>query len=208
MFQGFFRRSIQQKINYRACTRTEDCLILRNNRNRCQCCRLKKCLAVGMSRDGNLFSFLSRTGRANGRNWNWNWDSLRQRNITKRSTVLILFQLSDLAVCQNEKRRECSRRCRRPMFNRKGIRLLFNTRILETSCTRSTRRLPRCRRLWRSARRQCTRTSVRFLPTSLWFRWKLPLTSPTRFRLFWESIKHRECTCCRWIIRKTWNRSA
>ncbi|VDO59967.1 unnamed protein product [Heligmosomoides polygyrus] len=51
MHTGFFRRSIQQKIQYRPCTRSQECLIVRNNRNRCQYCRLKKCIMVGMSRD-------------------------------------------------------------------------------------------------------------------------------------------------------------
>ncbi|EFO84244.1 CRE-NHR-85 protein [Caenorhabditis remanei] len=62
--KGFFRRSIQQKIQYRACTRVEDCLILRNNRNRCQCCRLKKCLAVGMSRDAVRFGRVPKREKA------------------------------------------------------------------------------------------------------------------------------------------------
>ncbi|VDO67951.1 unnamed protein product [Haemonchus placei] len=64
--KGFFRRSIQQKIQYRPCTRSQECLIVRNNRNRCQYCRLKKCIMVGMSRDGkpNLFRNLTvRFGR-------------------------------------------------------------------------------------------------------------------------------------------------
>ncbi|KAK2584322.1 hypothetical protein KPH14_006713 [Odynerus spinipes] len=52
--KGFFRRSIQQKIQYRPCTKNQQCSILRINRNRCQYCRLKKCIAVGMSRDGEL----------------------------------------------------------------------------------------------------------------------------------------------------------
>ena len=51
-FQGFFRRSIQQKIQYRPCTKNQQCNILRINRNRCQYCRLKKCISAGMSRDG------------------------------------------------------------------------------------------------------------------------------------------------------------
>lgn len=55
ILQGFFRRSIQQKIQYRPCTKNQQCSILRINRNRCQYCRLKKCIAVGMSRDGELF---------------------------------------------------------------------------------------------------------------------------------------------------------
>lgn len=50
--QGFFRRSIQQNIHYKMCVKNEKCLIMRMNRNRCQHCRFKKCLSVGMSRDG------------------------------------------------------------------------------------------------------------------------------------------------------------
>uniref|UniRef100_A0A7E4ZYX7 Nuclear receptor domain-containing protein n=1 Tax=Panagrellus redivivus TaxID=6233 RepID=A0A7E4ZYX7_PANRE len=53
--KGFFRRSIQQKISYRPCSRAQQCAIVRNNRNRCQYCRLKKCVAVGMSRDAVRF---------------------------------------------------------------------------------------------------------------------------------------------------------
>ncbi|GAV00164.1 hypothetical protein RvY_11051 [Ramazzottius varieornatus] len=48
--KGFFRRSIQKQIEYR-CLRDGKCLVLRLNRNRCQYCRFKKCMAVGMSRD-------------------------------------------------------------------------------------------------------------------------------------------------------------
>lgn len=55
LFQGFFRRSIQKQIEYR-CLRDGKCLVIRLNRNRCQFCRFKKCLAVGMSRDCKYFS--------------------------------------------------------------------------------------------------------------------------------------------------------
>lgn len=48
--KGFFRRSIQKQIEYR-CLRDGKCLVIRLNRNRCQHCRFKKCIAVGMSRD-------------------------------------------------------------------------------------------------------------------------------------------------------------
>lgn len=37
--QGFFRRSIQQKIQYRPCLKNQQCNIMRVNRNRCQYCR-------------------------------------------------------------------------------------------------------------------------------------------------------------------------
>ncbi|XP_033096148.1 nuclear receptor subfamily 1 group D member 1-like isoform X2 [Anneissia japonica] len=48
--KGFFRRSIQKKIEYK-CHFAGNCPIERINRNRCQHCRFKKCLAVGMSKD-------------------------------------------------------------------------------------------------------------------------------------------------------------
>uniref|UniRef100_A0A8C1PE67 Nuclear receptor subfamily 1, group D, member 4b n=1 Tax=Cyprinus carpio TaxID=7962 RepID=A0A8C1PE67_CYPCA len=53
--KGFFRRSIQQNIHYKMCVKNESCLIMRMNRNRCQHCRFKKCLSVGMSRDAVRF---------------------------------------------------------------------------------------------------------------------------------------------------------
>ncbi|XP_066500495.1 nuclear receptor subfamily 1 group D member 2a [Hoplias malabaricus] len=53
--KGFFRRSIQQNIQYKKCMKTESCTIVRINRNRCQQCRFKKCLSVGMSRDAVRF---------------------------------------------------------------------------------------------------------------------------------------------------------
>lgn len=51
--QGFFRRSQQNNASY-SCPRQRNCLIDRTNRNRCQHCRLQKCLALGMSRDGEV----------------------------------------------------------------------------------------------------------------------------------------------------------
>ncbi|KAM7005869.1 nuclear receptor subfamily 1 group D member 1-like [Tautogolabrus adspersus] len=53
--KGFFRRSIQQNIHYKMCVKNEKCIIMRMNRNRCQHCRFKKCLSVGMSRDAVRF---------------------------------------------------------------------------------------------------------------------------------------------------------
>ncbi|XP_060936438.1 nuclear receptor subfamily 1 group D member 2a [Limanda limanda] len=53
--KGFFRRSIQQNIQYKKCLKMENCTIMRINRNRCQQCRFKKCLSVGMSRDAVRF---------------------------------------------------------------------------------------------------------------------------------------------------------
>ncbi|XP_055342067.1 ecdysone-induced protein 75B, isoforms C/D-like [Paramacrobiotus metropolitanus] len=62
--KGFFRRSIQQKIQYRPCTKNQQCAILRINRNRCQYCRLKKCIEVGMSRDAVRFGRVPKREKA------------------------------------------------------------------------------------------------------------------------------------------------
>lgn len=62
--QGFFRRSQQSNAAY-SCPRQKNCLIDRTSRNRCQHCRLQKCLAVGMSRDGKCL--MDRRGWSRGR---------------------------------------------------------------------------------------------------------------------------------------------
>jgi len=61
--KGFFRRSIQKQIEYR-CLRDGKCLVLRLNRNRCQYCRFKKCLAVGMSRDSVRYGRVPKRSRS------------------------------------------------------------------------------------------------------------------------------------------------
>ncbi|XP_042597231.1 peroxisome proliferator-activated receptor alpha-like [Cyprinus carpio] len=45
--KGFFRRTIRLKLEYDKCER--NCKIQKKNRNKCQYCRFRKCLAVGMS---------------------------------------------------------------------------------------------------------------------------------------------------------------
>ncbi|ESN98930.1 hypothetical protein HELRODRAFT_67463, partial [Helobdella robusta] len=62
--KGFFRRSIQQKIQYRPCLKNQHCLITRVNRNRCQYCRLKKCISIGMSRDAVRFGRVPKREKA------------------------------------------------------------------------------------------------------------------------------------------------
>lgn len=51
--KGFFKRSICNKRVYR-CSRDKNCEMSRKQRNRCQYCRLLKCLQMGMNRKGNL----------------------------------------------------------------------------------------------------------------------------------------------------------
>lgn len=62
--KGFFRRSIQQKINYRPCLKNQMCNVMRANRNRCQYCRFKKCIEVGMSRDAVRFGRVPKSEKA------------------------------------------------------------------------------------------------------------------------------------------------
>ncbi|VDK47227.1 unnamed protein product [Anisakis simplex] len=60
--KGFFRRSQSAIVNYH-CTRGQTCTIDRVNRNKCQFCRLKKCLELGMSRDSVKFGRLQKKQR-------------------------------------------------------------------------------------------------------------------------------------------------
>lgn len=53
MFQGFFRRSVQKNMQY-TCHKDKNCPINKVTRNRCQYCRLQKCLATGMSKEGTI----------------------------------------------------------------------------------------------------------------------------------------------------------
>ena len=50
--KGFFRRCITQGMNHQ-CTNQQQCEITPFSRNSCQFCRLKKCFAVGMSREAS-----------------------------------------------------------------------------------------------------------------------------------------------------------
>ncbi|CAJ0916543.1 unnamed protein product, partial [Mesorhabditis belari] len=57
--KGFFRRSIQKNMEYK-CLKDNNCAIFKSNRNRCQRCRFKKCMTVGMSRDSVRYGRLQR----------------------------------------------------------------------------------------------------------------------------------------------------
>ncbi|XP_070559532.1 orphan steroid hormone receptor 2-like isoform X3 [Ptychodera flava] len=45
--KGFFKRSIRKQLCY-TCRGAKDCQVTKHHRNRCQFCRLQKCLAMGM----------------------------------------------------------------------------------------------------------------------------------------------------------------
>uniref|UniRef100_A0A5S6QFE9 Nuclear receptor domain-containing protein n=1 Tax=Trichuris muris TaxID=70415 RepID=A0A5S6QFE9_TRIMR len=60
--KGFFRRSQDTATKYQ-CQRNKNCIVDRQNRNRCQYCRLKKCLELGMSREAVKFGRMSKKER-------------------------------------------------------------------------------------------------------------------------------------------------
>ncbi|RUS77161.1 hypothetical protein EGW08_015068 [Elysia chlorotica] len=48
--KGFFRRSVQKNMQY-TCHKDKNCVINKVTRNRCQYCRLQKCIVTGMSKE-------------------------------------------------------------------------------------------------------------------------------------------------------------
>lgn len=48
--KGFFKRSIRKRLGYQ-CRGNQQCEVTKHHRNRCQYCRLQKCLSMGMRSD-------------------------------------------------------------------------------------------------------------------------------------------------------------
>lgn len=55
--KSFFKRSVRRNLTY-TCRANRNCPIDQHHRNQCQYCRLKKCLKVGMRREGEYIYFL------------------------------------------------------------------------------------------------------------------------------------------------------
>lgn len=56
--KGFFKRSIRKQLGYQ-CRGSKNCEVTKHHRNRCQYCRLQKCLACGMRSDCKMGLMLS-----------------------------------------------------------------------------------------------------------------------------------------------------
>ncbi|OTF71166.1 hypothetical protein BLA29_005427 [Euroglyphus maynei] len=48
--KGFFKRSVRKQLNY-VCRANQECEVTKHHRNRCQYCRLQKCIQMGMRAD-------------------------------------------------------------------------------------------------------------------------------------------------------------
>ena len=55
--KGFFKRSIRKQLGYQ-CRGSKSCEVTKHHRNRCQYCRLQKCLAMGMRSDCKLLKWI------------------------------------------------------------------------------------------------------------------------------------------------------
>ncbi|XP_071641123.1 orphan steroid hormone receptor 2-like isoform X3 [Temnothorax longispinosus] len=53
--KGFFKRSIRKQLGYQ-CRGSKSCEVTKHHRNRCQYCRLQKCLAMGMRSDSYVIA--------------------------------------------------------------------------------------------------------------------------------------------------------
>lgn len=56
--KSFFKRSVRRNLSY-TCRASRNCPIDQHHRNQCQYCRLKKCVKVGMRREGKQACFSS-----------------------------------------------------------------------------------------------------------------------------------------------------
>ncbi|GAB6022706.1 hypothetical protein CHUAL_006802 [Chamberlinius hualienensis] len=87
--KGFFRRSISKQLYTKyKCLRDENCVVTHSTRNRCQSCRFKKCVAVGMSRESVRYGRAPRSQKT--------LRSRNEANVTQSETVQSTTSEADL----------------------------------------------------------------------------------------------------------------
>ena len=55
--KSFFKRSVRRNLSYQ-CRGNRNCPVDQHHRNQCQHCRLKKCLKMGMRKEGKFATYL------------------------------------------------------------------------------------------------------------------------------------------------------
>ena len=55
--KSFFKRSVRRNLSYQ-CRGNRNCPVDQHHRNQCQHCRLKKCLKMGMRKEGKLIQYI------------------------------------------------------------------------------------------------------------------------------------------------------
>ena len=94
--KGFFKRSIRKQLGY-ACRGNKDCPITKHYRNRCQYCRLQKCLAMGMRSECKS-------------QWCFSW------SILKQNVFLSVEDISTVIAQCNKIRRASYLNCNPPYY--------------------------------------------------------------------------------------------
>lgn len=95
--KGFFRRTTHKSLSYRACV-DGNCDINKDNRNKCQSCRMKKCLKVGMSRDSVKYGRIPKNEKAKQEKTRWN----EIREMLGEQGVSLLFQYQKNQLSQSQ----------------------------------------------------------------------------------------------------------